>query len=503
MKLTVELINNSNARIISNNRVIVNEVGALLSCEDPKAKYTSAYKSGFWDGKIKFMSPNGVFPIGFFPKVVSYLKNNYDYSIVDNRVSKLIPKLYPKTVGDIRLRRYQLDIVRDVFSNEVNGVSFPRGIIDAATNAGKSLVAAAIFKSLKIPCLYLCHRVEILDQVVCWFKEYFDEPIGVYNSKLCNPERITVAMITTMYSRRESDEVRSLMKYGCLIVDEAHHASSNTWSWVIGKSMAYFKLGLSGTAMDSEHHRNMKLIGLLGPVIHSVSNIDLVEGGYSAIPKITILRYTAPLLMSDEVIKQYSEELKGLQSVLRGYANSGNSMYGVESRVRKLRMKLYSRIYELGVCKSTNRAIKLLNVCKRHSNSSILIVVKHIGHGEFLKEYLRCNDIDCVFISGGADSDVRQRIYRSMVSGKIKVLIATMIYKEGVDIPSIDVLILAMGEKAPITILQTFGRALRKRPDKESVFIYDFYDNGHRILAGHSLKRIDIYRKEKFKPCYE
>jgi superfamily II DNA or RNA helicase len=73
-----------------------------------------------------------------------------------------------------------------------------------------------------------------------------------------------------------------------------------------------------------------------------------------------------------------------------------------------------------------------------------------------------------------------------------------MIYKEGIDISAIDVLIYAAGEKAPITILQVLGRGLRIREDKEILWYYDFNDYSHKYTRRHTLERMKIYEKEQF-----
>ena len=73
---------------------------------------------------------------------------------------------------------------------------------------------------------------------------------------------------------------------------------------------------------------------------------------------------------------------------------------------------------------------------------------------------------------------------------------------EGSDLSSpIDVLFLAGAGEAEIATLQHVGRALRKRPDKDRVLIYDSLDGRGPLqkkdyLYRHSQSRIATYRKE-------
>ena len=53
----------------------------------------------------------------------------------------------------------------------------------------------------------------------------------------------------------------------------------------------------------------------------------------------------------------------------------------------------------------------------------------------------------------------------------------------------------ARGMKSEIATLQALGRALRRHPSKDKVFIYDFLDK-EKYLKGHSNARKRHYEKE-------
>jgi superfamily II DNA or RNA helicase len=506
MKLNVRLLGNRSAKLIGDKKAI-KLVADHLKCDDPSARFTYAFKQGHWDGKIHLVSGEGIFPIGLTNLVLEFCElSGISVMVTDKRSAIYIPKKISKTVGSMKLRDYQYDTVKALFSQKIGGVPFPRGIVSAATNAGKSLIAASIVKSIcdKTSCLILTPRVEIFNQFVKWFRDYFDEEIGQFNTKRCELENITIAMITTMYARRKSSVVKGMLDYyGCIIVDEAHHSSSDSWSKVIGRSKAAIKVGLSGTALKMEHYRNMRTLGLFGPVVASITNKDLVDSGYSAKPHITILNYNQPDLMDDERIGIWTYEINELNRKSKALTKSGGYTYAIDKRLRELRRKVYTLAYNLGISECETRAMCVHDVISIHSEGQILIIVNKIDHGKFLRKYLLGCGVGCVFVSGQDSDTTRISVLNDFTKGKIKVLIATMIYKEGIDVPSIDVLILAMGGKAPITVLQTFGRGLRTRKGKKSVPVYDFNDLSHKILAEHSAQRISIYKAEKFNPIFK
>jgi superfamily II DNA or RNA helicase len=506
MRLNLRILGNRTAKLIGNKKDI-KRVAKQLEFKDPSARYIYAYKQGWWDGMIKFVSDKNTFPIGLIPHVLDICeKLGIDAQVTDKRKPVFIPSHIPTQLGGKTLRDYQVNCVEDVFTNSIDDIPFPRGIISAATNAGKSLIAAAIVRSLRpeISCLILVHKIEIFNQFVRWFEEYFDESIGVYNSKENRIQNITIGMITTLHARRKKPEVKAMLQhYQCLIVDECHHASSDSWARVIGKSKAYYKIGLSGTALKLAPHRNMKLIGLFGPVITNITNKQLVDEGYSAKPHITMLNYNGTNAMNNERIQLWTDEVSLLTRKTKAVEKFGGNTYTMDGRVRQLRNNIYTLSYKLCISEDKARAKVMANIILKHEDEQVLIIVSKLDHGRYLRKYLSRHGITCTFVCGEDTPEDRISILDRFSKGIVKVLIATMIYKEGIDVPCIDVLFLAMAEKAPVTVLQTFGRGLRIREGKKHVPVYDFNDQGHRILRDHAAERFMIYKDEKFKPVFK
>lgn len=92
----------------------------------------------------------------------------------------------------------------------------------------------------------------------------------------------------------------------------------------------------------------------------------------------------------------------------------------------------------------------------------------------------------------------RKQGLEDMKTGKLKVIIATSILDEGVDISGIDVLIHVAGGKSLRQVLQRVGRSLRKKEEDNSTIIFDFLDNTNVFLQRHGEERQEIYEKEQF-----
>ena len=121
-----------------------------------------------------------------------------------------------------------------------------------------------------------------------------------------------------------------------------------------------------------------------------------------------------------------------------------------------------------------------------------MILVASIEHGQILNKMI---DESC-FISGVNKEDERNKTIKDFISGKIKVLIASTIFDEGISINEIRMLIIASGQKSSIKICQRIGRSLRKSNGKSSALVFDFYDLGNRFLTKHSIMRHNVYKNQ-------
>ena len=78
-------------------------------------------------------------------------------------------------------------------------------------------------------------------------------------------------------------------------------------------------------------------------------------------------------------------------------------------------------------------------------------------------------------------------------NGVTKAVIATSVWKEGVNIRSLNNVINAGGGKSEIQTLQCIGRGLRITDEKKVVNIYDFFDSGHPYLIAHFGERFCLF----------
>lgn len=401
------------------------------------------YKMGMWDGYISLMGGFSKFPTGLLDRVVIALKNRdiaVEYS--DMGLQQVVNwHIDENMLEGIVLRDYQVDAA-------IKLLNAKRGVAKMATNSGKTEIIAAILKSLKKRAIVVVHRKELLYQTAerIAYRTGFD--VGRVGDGICEWKDITVAMVQTL-SQRPFD----FSKTHVVIVDECHHTSSDQMMNVLYRIPGEYRYGFSGTPLKNDVLSDLKLISLTGEIVTDISNKYLIDAGYSAKPRVNIV--TMDSFSIDEWEASYQDAYDSL------IVNNG----------------------------ARNRVIAQV---ASTSAGTVLIMVERIEHGEILNELIPKS----VFVNGSFDSAYRKKILKKMKSGG--VFIATPIFDEGIDVPSISTLIIACGGNSSNKLLQRLGRGLRKKAYDNVVQVFDFLDDTNMHLFRHSENRIDTLIEEGF-----
>jgi superfamily II DNA or RNA helicase len=122
----------------------------------------------------------------------------------------------------------------------------------------------------------------------------------------------------------------------------------------------------------------------------------------------------------------------------------------------------------------------------------ILVLVREKIQLEKLKERIGERG---EYLSGEDDLETRYNMIEQFNKGLVKILVATPIFDEGIDIPNIRSLVLLTQGKSKVKYLQRIGRSLRRSKDKEKVMIYDITFNSN-YFREHRKEREEVLREE-------
>lgn len=469
------ILDNKKCQIVSDDIDFLKRLRHYLSFKLSGIEYTPAYQNG-WDGITYLLSKTNKFNYGLLHKVESFLKeHSIAYIIEDKRPPKSASfeinieeklnkhKLIP--------REHQIKICQAAVSGD-------RGIIRAATGAGKTLCTALITAKLNKTTIIYVIGLDLLDQFYKLYCKLFDEPIGYIGDGVCNIERINIASIWTIgrslkldnknivdddneNSEKELDEsnqiklVKLLADAKVHIFDESHVVTTNTITEIYKNIDPEYIYGFSGTPFRDDNS-DLQINGILGEQIIDVSASELINKNLLAAPLIKF--YTVPKMPVGNVYSSVYKE------------------YIVENNARNNMI--------------TNLAQELIN--KKYSP---LVLFKQIRHGDILLEKFRERNIKCEMLYGNDSLDKRNEIKDKLIKKEINLILASTIFDLGLDLPELNALILCGGGKSSIRALQRIGRVIRAAPGKKLAAVVDFYDQV-KFLKKHSLIRYKVYLSE-------
>ena len=105
--------------------------------------------------------------------------------------------------------------------------------------------------------------------------------------------------------------------------------------------------------------------------------------------------------------------------------------------------------------------------------------------------------------SDGNFSEDRTAAIEKLEKGEISVIFSVDMFNEGVDIPSLDMVMFLRPTESPVVFLQQLGRGLRKAADKEYLTVLDFIGNYEKagnapfLLSGEPYSREAAEKKEQ------
>lgn len=390
---------------------------------------------------------------GLVDRIMDYCKGqDIKVTIIDE--SKEDMEIYEPELLGITFRPDQLRLLN-------NFLDKPRGILVAPTGSGKTVLGFGCLSAFpQAKALWLCHKKTLLEQTYDEAKKFGFRSVGRVGDGYAEyHEQLTIA--TRQSFRKLADEYGHY--YDIVVVDETHHVASikSEYAYVLTNVPAPIRLGLTAT-LPREGESYLTAVGLIGPVVGEMTINEGAELGILATPRIKIIK-----LPKNHEISQ---------------------------------LRQYSDVYSAAVVCRKDRNERIAAIAKSHAdqNETVLIMINHIEHGERIQAELEHLGVRSFFVRGSTESDARSAAKKALTDKSIHVVICSSVWTEGINIPTLNVVIAAAGGKAEIGVLQSIGRGLRKTKDKEEVFIYDFFDGSHKYLIEHFGERICLYSENNW-----
>jgi len=431
------------------NISIYNHLNNFLGAKVPNAWHIKSVKEGRWDGIYRFFKMyNKTFGTGLLPKVLAELDRlGIAYTLIDKRT---VPTPTLNLHSSIILRPYQERVLTLVKEES-------RGIIWLPVNSGKTFIAMQLIADLGVKTLWITRSLELLKQTKTLIETNLGvKHVGVIGAGELDLQPITLGMIQTLSKNTKSAKYMNMLSkyFDMIIFDEVHAVAKNTYEKFVSNLDVYYKFGLSGTPKHRSDVDIMSMLAAFGDVIVKMDSKTLEEYGVSVPADINMIKINNP-----NNSFEYTEAYENLII----YNDARNQI----------------------VADMTNTLLQ--------ANKQVIIMVDRIAHGEEINRFLDAYGIQAPFIYGEHSIEERQGVIDDFERGKNKVIIASTILNEGMNIYSIDCIIVAGAGMSPIKTIQRVGRVLRKRIGKERALVIDFWDSNNKFLEYHSKQRKRIY----------
>lgn len=338
----------------------------------------------------------------------------------------------------LSLRPYQIEAI-DNLRAEI-GQGRKRVVLIAPTGSGKTVIGASMMTSaiaLGTRCLFLAHRRELIDQTVDKLAR-FGVRTGVIMAN--DPRRddylpAQVASVQTLVRRLDRKPPA-----GLIIVDECHHATSETYRKIVDAYPGAVVIGLTATPWRSD---KVGLKDIYETSVLATTPGELIRGG--ALVDYDAFAYDAPDLHQVRVIAGEFNQ--------KDLALACNTQILVGSVVREY-------------------------LTHAHGRRAILFPV-NIEHSEALVAELRAAGVVAEHIDCNTPGERRDAVMRRFRGGDLTVLSSVGVLTEGFDAPAAEVCILTRPTQSLSLHLQMIGRVLRPSPEtgKRRALIHDHAGN--------------------------
>lgn len=341
-------------------------------------------------------------------------------------------------------------------------------MVQAATGVGKTCIVAFDSKPYA-RVIFVAHREEILNQAATTFRNVRGSvDYGFFRgADKCTDKSVIFASVQTLGKADYLNERFFAPDYfDYIVIDECHHMVNNPYRMIVDYFRPKFLLGLTATPERMDGRNIYEICDYNVP--YELPLADAINKGMP-VP----FHYYG---IYDETDYSTLHVVKG-----RYDAAELNETYIGNVHRHELIYKYYCKYGSrraLGFCCSREHAEEMAkDFCARGIPA---VAVYSDAHGEFSEE--------------------RGVAIAKLKSGEIRVIFSVDMFNEGVDVPSVDMVMFLRPTELPTVFLQQLGRGLRKSKGKEFLNVLDFIGNYRKagsvrfLLTGRNLPEGGTYQ---------
>lgn len=322
-----------------------------------------------------------------------------------------------------------------------------KALVIAATGSGKTYMAAFDVEQYQPKkALFIVHRENILESAISTFRSVLG--IKYKYSKLSGNSKDPDGDIVFAMNK---SIINYLHYYGreyfdYIIIDEAHHSTASTYQQVLNHFNPKFLLGMTATPERGDQSSVFEIfdhnIALELRLNDAIDNNLIVPFHYYGVTDID------------------SVDLSGIEAT---NISEISKRLMVHSRTHYI----ISQMNKFG---HDTDHLKGLGFCV------------DIQHAEFMTKEFNEAGIPSICLTGRNSTEERSVAFQRLESNtdKLQMIFSVDLLNEGIDIPSVNLVLMLRPTESPIIFLQQLGRGLRHYEGKQFLTVLDFIANYDR-----------------------
>lgn len=323
-----------------------------------------------------------------------------------------------------------------------------RNLMVAATGTGKTVVAALDYKRLcwdlggQPTLLFVAHRKEILQQALRTYREVLADPsFGELYVDGQRPDRWQHLFASVQSLSSYGIENIPQHAYSVVVIDEFHHAEAKSYRRILDFLAPVELLGMTATPERGDGVDVRAFFG--GRTAVELRLWDALKADL-----LTPFHYFA---VADGL------DLRGVEWRSGGYdvGSLSSLVTGNDVRARIILKAVRDKVADLS-------AMKALAFCVSRD------------HAHYMNRIFNDAGVPSAVVLGDTPSTERYDAVQRLRCGDLKVVFAVDVFNEGVDVPSVNTVLLLRPTESATVFLQQLGRGLRLADQKPVLTVLDF-----------------------------
>ncbi len=390
--------------------------------------------------------------------IFEYEKLYHDIKNLNTKVISIVEKIdYNKIIPNL----IQKEALKNLESLRKSGKV--KALLISATGTGKTYLSAFDIKNVNAKSvLFIVHRLNIAKNALESYKRLFGQSrtYGIFSGDKKDVNSDFIFTTVQTISKSENLELFKSDRFEYIVLDETHRAAAPTYKKILEYFNPNFLLGMTATPERSD-----------GLDVFKIFNYNIAY----------------------EIRLQKALE----ENILCPFHYYGISEINLDG-------KLLDEFSDFNKLISDQRVQHIIDKSKFYGTDSGfikgLIFCSTNAESEALSDKLNAKGFKTIALSGENSEDEREDAISKLEASKLDYILTVDIFNEGIDIPSVNQILLLRPTQSAIIFVQQLGRGLRKHFEKEYLTVIDFIGNyKNNFMVPIALFGDTSYNKDKLR----